>query len=98
MSNIAHLPDNDLEVRIDGDAKKALKSFVDRIEDLEVDKQNVAEDIKDVYAQAKGSGFDTKILRQVIRRRKIERQAREEQDTMIDVYEDTLDSVEGLLE
>lgn len=77
--------------------KHALKAFIDRVENLEGEKADVAEGIKDVYAEAKGSGFDTKIMRQVIRRRKLKRAERDELDDMIEVYEEAVESLEELL-
>jgi uncharacterized protein (UPF0335 family) len=69
-----------------GFASDQLKSFVERIERLEEDKQSLLDDIKDVYAEAKGNGFDVKILRQVIRIRKQDRSEREEQEAVLDLY------------
>lgn len=63
-----------------------LRSFIQRIEKLEEDKAAIAADIKDVYAEAKGSGFDTKIMRKVISLRKMETQARREQEELIELY------------
>ena len=85
----------------DGDlgdnSKKALKDYVERVENLESEKQALAEDIKELFANAKGEGFDTKIMRTVIKRRKLEKQERDEIDDMIKVYEDNLDSLEELM-
>ena len=63
-----------------------LKSIVERIERLEEEKKTIAADIKEVYAEAKGNGFDTKILRKVISLRKKEATEREEEQSMLDVY------------
>ena len=63
-----------------------LKSFVERVERLEEEKKGIADDIKDVYAEAKGTGFDVKIIRQVIRLRKMEADDRREQEELLDVY------------
>jgi uncharacterized protein (UPF0335 family) len=63
-----------------------LKSIVERIERLEEEKRTIAADIKEVYAEAKGHGFDTKILRKVISLRKKEATEREEEQSMLDVY------------
>ncbi len=63
-----------------------LKQIVARIERLEEDKKAIADDIKEVYAEAKGNGFDTKILRQVIRLRKLEKAELQEQDALLDLY------------
>ena len=69
-----------------GFAKDQLKSVVERIERLEEEKQALAEDIKEVYAEAKANGFDTKILRTVIRLRKQDKNERQEQEALLDLY------------
>jgi uncharacterized protein (UPF0335 family) len=63
-----------------------LKAIVDRIEKLEDDKSAIAGDIREVYAEAKANGFNTKILRKVIALRKKESAAREEEQAMLEVY------------
>lgn len=63
-----------------------LQSVVERIERLEAEKAGIASDIKDVYAEAKGNGFDVKILRKVIALRKIDAAERVEQETLIETY------------
>jgi uncharacterized protein (UPF0335 family) len=67
-------------------AQGKLKSFVERIERLEADKAAVAGDIKEVYAEAKGEGFDTKILRKVVRLRKADAAKRQEEEALIELY------------
>ena len=67
-------------------AKDQLKSIVERIERLEEEKQALAEDIKEVYAEAKGNGFDTKILRKVVRIRKMDATQRSTEEEMLDLY------------
>jgi uncharacterized protein (UPF0335 family) len=67
-------------------AQGQLKSIVERIERLEEEKKTIAADIKEVYAEAKGNGFDTKILRKVISLRKKEATEREEEQSMLDLY------------
>ncbi|HEU0215084.1 MAG TPA: DUF2312 domain-containing protein [Stellaceae bacterium] len=71
---------------VGGIAGDRLKSFVERIERLEEEKQALANDIKEVYAEAKGTGFDTKIMRQIIRIRKMDKDDLDEQETLLDVY------------
>ena len=71
-------------------APAKLKSFIERIERLEGEKAELAEDIREVYAEAKGNGFDTKIMRQVIRLRKLEVQERREQEELLDTYRKAL--------
>jgi uncharacterized protein (UPF0335 family) len=69
-----------------GFAAGQLKSLIERIERLEEEKAALSADIKEVYAEAKGQGFDTKIMRQVIRIRKLEGAERQEQEAVLDLY------------
>src|ERR1700722_8114161 len=71
---------------VGGIAGDRLKSFIERIERLEEEKKTLASDIKEVYAEAKGTGFDTKIIRQLIRLRKMDKDDLNEQETLIDIY------------
>ena len=75
---------------IGGIAGERLKSFIERIERLEEEKQALAGDIKEVYAEAKGTGFDTKIMRQIIRIRKRDQDELDEEETLLDVYKRAL--------
>lgn len=63
-----------------------LRAFVERIERLDEEKRAIGEDIKEVFAEAKGSGFDVKILRQIIALRRMDRDERSEQETILDLY------------
>ncbi|WP_020474202.1 DUF2312 domain-containing protein [Zavarzinella formosa] len=63
-----------------------LRSIIDRIEKLEDEKANIAADIRDVFAEAKGNGFDVKGLRQVLKIRKLDAQERDEQEAVLDTY------------
>jgi uncharacterized protein (UPF0335 family) len=67
-----------------------LRAFVERIERLEEDKKTVAEDIKEVYAELKGTGFDTKAVRTIIRLRKKDQAERQEEETILDLYMNAL--------
>ena len=67
-------------------AADRLRSFIERIERLEEEKAALMNDIKEVYAEAKGTGFDTKIMRQVVRIRKMEENDRQEQEMVLDTY------------
>ena len=67
-------------------AQEKLRQLVARIEKLEEEKKSLADDIKETYGEAKGMGYDTKVLRQVIRYRKQDRQEREEQEQVRDLY------------
>ena len=71
-------------------AKDQLKAFVERVERLEEEKKAIADDIRDVYAEAKGNGFDVKALRAVIRLRKQEPQERNEQQLILETYMNAL--------
>ena len=63
-----------------------LRSFVERVERLEEEKAALAGDIREVYSEAKGSGFDTKIMRQVVRLRKLDRADFQEREAVLDLY------------
>jgi uncharacterized protein (UPF0335 family) len=67
-------------------ARDQLKSIVERIERLEEEKAAIAEDIKEVYAEAKANGYDTKTLRTVVRLRKQDSAERQEQEALLDLY------------
>ena len=69
-----------------GFAKDRLKSFIERVERLEEEKAALTADIREVYSEAKGEGFDTKIMRQVVRLRKLDTAERQEQDAILDLY------------
>jgi len=63
-----------------------LKAFVERVERLEEEKKALADDIKDIYAEAKGSGYDTKIMRKTVQIRKMDRDKWREQEELLDLY------------
>ena len=67
-----------------------LRNFVERIERLEEEKKELAEQVKDVKAEAKAKGYDAKTLALIIRRRKQEREKVEEQDALVELYEQAL--------
>lgn len=69
-----------------GVAGDQLRAFIERIERLEEEKKAISDDIRDVYAEAKGNGFDAKILRQVVRIRKLDKAERMEQEAILDLY------------
>lgn len=69
-----------------GVAKEQLKAFIERIERLDDEKQTIADDIKLVYAEAKGSGFDTKVMRKIVRLRKKSKAERDEEQELLDMY------------
>jgi len=67
---------------VGGIAGERLKSFIERVERLEEEKRALAEDIKEVYAEAKGVGFDVKIMRQIVKIRKMDQDELDEQETI----------------
>ena len=71
-------------------AADQLRLFIERIERLEEEKKGVADDIKDVYAEAKANGYDTKTMRAVVRLRKMEKHARDEADALLETYRNAL--------
>lgn len=68
------------------DAADRLRSFIERVERLEEERSALSADLREVYAEAKGSGFDTKTMRAVVRLRKMERETLAEQDHLLKVY------------
>lgn len=72
-------------------AKDVLRSIVERIENLEADKANISQDIKEVYSEAEGNGFDKRILRAIVRLRKMDDAVRQEQESILDLYKRALD-------
>lgn len=67
-------------------ASGQLRSIIERIENLEEERKEIADQIKEVYAEAKGNGFDTKTLRKVIQLRKRSTEEREEEEALLDLY------------
>jgi uncharacterized protein (UPF0335 family) len=74
-------------------AKDQLKAFIERVERLEEEKKATADDIKDVYAEAKGNGFDVKTLRTVVRLRKMDAEERKEAEAILETYLNALGMV-----
>lgn len=83
------LDDNEIQ-DVGGIAGKRLKSFLDRIERLEEEKKGITDDIKDIYAEAKGVGFDPKIMRKIIRLQKMETEKRREEEELLELYKTAL--------
>jgi uncharacterized protein (UPF0335 family) len=71
-------------------AADQLRLFIERIERLEEEKKGIADDIRDVYAEAKANGYDPKIMRMVVRLRKMETHTRQEQDAILETYRQAL--------
>jgi uncharacterized protein (UPF0335 family) len=78
---------------LNSSAQSQLKSIIERIERLEEDRAAVTADLQEVYAEAKGNGFDVKILRKVVRLRKQDKAKREEEEALVDLY---LSAIGGL--
>ena len=76
---------------VGGIASERLRTIIERIERLEEEKAALAEDIREVFSEAKSAGFDVKILRQVIRLRKLDSSDRQEQEAILDLYKRALD-------
>ncbi|WP_319568346.1 DUF2312 domain-containing protein [Cohaesibacter marisflavi] len=73
-----------------GVAAEQLRAFIERIERLEEEKKAISDDIKDVYAEAKGNGYNIKVMKLVVRMRKQDSNERQEIDTLLDLYLHTL--------
>lgn len=69
-----------------GVAGERLKSFIERVERLDEEKKNIAEDIKEVFGEAKATGFDTKIMRKIIKLRKQDLESRQEEEQLTELY------------
>jgi uncharacterized protein (UPF0335 family) len=70
-----------------------LRAFIERIERLEEEKRTIADDIKEVYAEAKGNGFDAKIMRKIVSIRRMDREKRIEEETILDLYMQALGEI-----
>ena len=70
----------------DNIAADQLRLFIERIERLEEEKKGIADDVKDVYNEAKGQGFDTKTMRTIVRLRRMEKHHRDEADALLETY------------
>ena len=75
-----------VDVADTGVAADELKQFVERIENLEAEKANISDDIKEVYAELKGRGFDAKAIRKIVALRKKSREERAEEEAILDLY------------
>ena len=74
----------------DNVAADQLRLFIERIERLEEEKKGIADDVKDVYLEAKANGYDTKTMRAIVRLRKMETHARQEADALLETYRNAL--------
>src|ERR1700679_604912 len=78
-----------------GIAAEQLRSLIERVERLEEQKADIAADIKEVFAEAKGNGFDTKTMKQIIRLRKMDHAERQEYEALLDIYKAALGMLDG---
>ncbi len=78
--------ENDTEQATTRFAKDQLKAIIERIERLEEEKKATSDDIRDVYAEAKGNGFDVKVLRTIVRMRKMDTDERKEHEAVLETY------------
>lgn len=76
-------------------AADQLRLFIERIERLEEEKRGIADDIKDVYSEAKANGYDVKTMREVVKLRRMEADARQERDALLQIYMDALGMLVG---
>src|SRR5919205_3420481 len=81
-----------------GVAGDRLRAFVERIERLEEEIKQLTDDKKDIYSEAKGDGFDVKILKEVIRLRKQDQKERDERDSLLDTYLHAIETAEPMLQ
>ena len=88
MSNVTELKSTEMDgsEEVGGVAGKRLLSFFERVERLEEEKAALAEDIKEVFAEAKSAGFEVKIMRRIMKLRKMEPEKRAEEDELLDLY------------
>jgi len=76
-------------------AHEQLKSFIERVEHLEEDKKTISDDIKEVYGEAKATGFDTKAIKKIIQIRKLDADERAEQEAILDLYLQAIGMADG---
>jgi uncharacterized protein (UPF0335 family) len=89
-SSVARVADDDQTQDAENVSGKRLKSFLERIERLEEEKSGLADDIKDIFAEAKATGFDTKTMRKLIRLRKMEVEKRREEEELLELYKSAI--------
>lgn len=77
-------------VEVGGIARERLKSFIERIENLEEEKSALTSDIREIYSEAKGIGLDIKTLRQIVSLRKLDSSDRQQQEELLDLYKNAL--------
>ena len=83
-------PESTTTATVGGVAADQLRAFIERLENLEEEKQNLMADIREVFAEAKGAGFDVKTMRQILKIRKMEPMDRQEEELLLDTYKRAL--------
>lgn len=89
MANSSSLPAS-TPSSVGGVSGERLILLIERIERLEEEKAGLAEDIRDVYAEAKSAGYESKIMRQIVKLRKMDRQKRQEQEELLELYKSAI--------
>ncbi|MEO5364058.1 MAG: DUF2312 domain-containing protein [Magnetococcus sp. DMHC-8] len=90
MASLSTTPSKGQQVEIAGVAGDVLGQFVDRIERLEEEKAELGQDIRDIYLEAKGNGFDPKVMRQIVSLRKKDRREVDEEEALLQLYKQAL--------
>ncbi|MBP5352177.1 MAG: DUF2312 domain-containing protein [Alphaproteobacteria bacterium] len=83
--------ENQVKTEVGGVAADRLRSLIERIERLEEEKKGIASDIRDIFAEAKSAGFDTKAMRTILKLRKMNAADRDEQEVVVETYRKALD-------
>lgn len=78
--------ENETVENVGGVAGDALRAYIERIERLEEEKKNISADIREVYSEAKGNGFDAKIMKKLVKLRAMDRADRQEEEELLDLY------------
>ena len=90
MASLAEVVQKEQPVEIAGIAGEVLSQFIDRIERLEEEKAELSQDIRDIYLEAKGNGFDPKIMRKIVALRKKDRHELDEEEAILQLYKQAL--------
>ena len=88
-TNVTNLPGSDYAGPADVSGKR-LKSFIERVERLEEERAGLSEDLKEVYAEAKGTGFEPRIMRRIVKLRKMDVEKRREEDELMELYKSAI--------
>lgn len=89
-TNVTAFPSDGETADVGGVAGKRLKSLIERVERLEEEKKGLSDDIKEIYAEAKGTGFEPKVIRRIVRLRKMDIEKRREEDELLELYKSAI--------